>query len=309
MPHLPRQGVIPLGVFFSVALLCGGARADRLDAIRASHSLSCAAEARPGFAEADEQGKITGLAVDLCRAVAIAVIGPDATVHVSVPEADNEFPPLAQGQADIAFLSRETIAEHGLAATLIPGPTVFIDPQTLMVPVQSPIHEAGDLGGRIVCLMIGTPAQRALEDGLGRMTPPVIRLGFREDVEMIDAYNVGRCDAVADDATRLGEMRGNGGINHLRSRIVLPPLALTPVLTTTPADDGAWASLTGWLVRDIITGTNTNHPGFRPQWHADITAALGTYAAMRERNLGDSSDLKLPVWPNAPWPDGLLGTR
>ena len=125
---------------------------------------------RPSSAPASprptQRGQIQGLAVDLCRAVAIAVVGPRASVRITLPEADNEFAPLAHAAADLAFLSPEAIAAHRLATALVPGPVVFIDPIALMVPLGAPAQRPQDLAGHTICLMIATPAQRALESTL-----------------------------------------------------------------------------------------------------------------------------------------------
>ena len=274
--------------------------------LRHTGVLTCAAEERPGFATVDARGQAHGLAVDLCRAVAIAVAGPKASVRMTLPEADNEFAPLARGAADLAFLSAAVIAEHHLAGALIPGPVVFIDPITLMVPVSATAQRPDDLAGHTICLMIGSPAQRALEATLGAAAAPIARLAFREDVEMLDAYNVGRCDGVVGDATYLAEMRLSGGINHLQSRILLPPLTLTPFVAATPAVDGAWASLVGWILNGLLAEGAPAPSLLRPQWGRDVRAALGSYTDMRERNLGAGSPLKLPPWPNEVWPNGLL---
>jgi general L-amino acid transport system substrate-binding protein len=274
--------------------------------VRRTGLLTCAAESRPGFATMDEQGEVHGLAVDLCRAVAIAVAGPNASVRMTLPEADNEFAALAHGATNLAFLSAEAIAEHHLAGALIPGPVVFIDPIALMAPVSAKAQRPEDLAGHTICLMIGSPAQRALEATLGTAVPPIARLAFREDVEMLDAYNVGRCDGVVADATYLAEMRLSPGINHLQSRILLPPLALTPFVATTPAGDGAWASRVGWILNGLLAETAAAPSLLHAQWRNDVRAALGSYTDMRERNLGAGSPLKLPPWPNEAWPNGLL---
>jgi len=202
-------------------LLPLAAHGQTLDHIRASNTLACAAETRPGFAEADDDGTIKGLAVDLCRAVAIAVLGPSGTVHMTLPDSDLEYADIAKGSADLVFLSPTATEEHGLEASLIPGPTVFIDPITAMVPANAP----DTLAGKTICLMIGTQAQRAVETRLSGLTPPITRLPFREDVEMLDAYNVGRCDAVVDDATRLADMRQQTGINHPGRRLGQPGIS------------------------------------------------------------------------------------
>ena len=274
--------------------------------LRHTGVLTCAAVQRPGFATVNARGDIQGLAVDLCRAVAIAVAGPKASVRMTFPESDNEFAPLAHGTVDLAFLSAAVIGEHHLSGALIPGPVVFIDPIELMAPVSATAHRPEDLAGHTICLMIGSPAQRALEATLSTAMPPIARLAFREDVEMLDAYNVGRCDGVVADATYLAEMRLSGGINHLQSRVLLPPLALTAFATVTPAGDGAWASLVGWILNVLLAETAPAPSRLRPQWRRDVRAALGSYADMRERNLGAGSPLRLPPWPNDAWPNGLL---
>lgn len=284
--------------------------------VRAENALRCAAEPRPGLADAGDDGRITGLAVDLCRAVAIAVLGPAGRVEVSLLEAENEFEKLRHGAADVAFLSGAAIADHHLGPVLAPGPVVFIDPVALMVPVSSPAQSPHDLGGRTVCLMIGSSGQRALEASLGTDGIAISRLAFEEAVEMLDAYNVGNCDAVVEHTTRLARMRRTAGINHLQSRILVPPLALIPVFAATPVTDGAWAGLVSWTLHALIAADGKPSPwraapaaplpDLRSGWLADVQAALGTYGAMRERHLGAGSPLGLPAWPNAPWPEGLL---
>ena len=304
-----------LCVLLFLLLTSVSARAESvLDRVRQTGTIACAAEARPGFAEFDPRGQMSGLAVDLCRAVAIAVIGPKARIRFTVPEADSAFAVLP-AEADIVFLSTATISERGLSSDFILGPGVFLDPVSVLLPVNSTTTSPTDLAGKTICLIIGSAAQRALEIRLGHIDPPIVRLGFREDVEMLDAYNVGRCDAAVDDATRLGEMRRNGGINRLRSKLLDEPLALTSLWAATPTSDGIWANAVGWLLHEL-TAPGPSSPGdagpgrspetLRANWRAEVESAVGSYAEMRNRHIGAGSSLKLETWPNAPWPAGLL---
>lgn len=193
------------------------------------------AQARPGFAEADAQGAISGRALDLCRAAAVAVVGPTARIHLKVIDAEYGQEGLA-GAFDIVFAPTEDLPPQAS----VKAKAVLFDPIALMVPDRSSAHVSSDLAGQSVCLIIGTPAQRALEATLGRTKPAIVRMSFREDVEMLDAYNVGRCDAAVDETSRLDEMREQGGINRVRSRVLAPPLAITEVIAATPAGDDAW---------------------------------------------------------------------
>lgn len=291
----------------------------------AAQPLTCAAEPRPGFADADEEtGKISGLAVDLCRAVAIATRGPGASVRFALPESEKEFAALrtdrtdrngGTGGTDLAFLTEDALESHGLRAQRILGPTVFIDPVSVMVPLASPAQRPADLAGTVVCVMTGSQAERALNQTLSGLAPPLARQAYSEDVEMLDAYNVGSCTAAAANLSRLAEMHRDAGINQLQSRVLMPPLALTPIFATAPATHGRQAALAFAVLADIVgtpekpsawTGTPAAIPGTRPGWHAEVEKALGSFAAMRARNLGRESAFGLPAWPNAAWPDGLL---
>ena len=191
----------------------------------------CAAEARDGFAEAGEQGGVRGPAVDLCRSYADRIdgTGTPAKLILVEPDTGGGLP-----EADIVFFSRELIDERGIAKRLQTGDAVFHDPVEVMVPVASPVRKPADLGGRVVCLMIGSPGERALEKHLASLTPPPIRLPFRETDEMRDAYNVGRCEAAIGLRTELAEMRMETGINRLQSRVLDEAVDDAPIVVAFP---------------------------------------------------------------------------
>lgn len=277
----------------------------------AARSLSCAAEPRPGFADADDDGNISGLAVDLCRAVAIATLGPDATIHFALPQSEQEFATLARGRVDLAFLTDEALDTHHLRGAEIVGPTVFIDPLSVMVPADSPAQHLADLAGQSVCVMIGTPAHRALMAATEGLTPPLAPSSYSEDVEMLDGYNIGNCKAAAEADSRLVEMQHDSGVRHLKSKILTPPLGLLPIRAAAPA---AHAALAFAVLEDLTStpehktrwdGATPAIPGLRATWRADVAKALGSYADMRTRHLGPDAS----IWPNAAWPDGLLMPR
>lgn len=292
-----------------------------LDRVRAEGIVRCGAGERPGFAWAGADGRVAGLAVDLCRAVAIAVLGSEGRVGFQLYGAGRDYDAVRGGSDDLFFLSGTEIVEEGLAPSILQGPAVFIEALTLMVPEASTGNQLGDLAGASICFMIGG-AQRALEAAAEQQHVSFARLGFQESVEMLDAYDVQRCRAVAGEATQLAAMRRSGGVNHLASRILPQPLALYPVLAATGTGDGQWAALVAWVM-DALVLADAPHTawrapgadafplpaaalGLREHWREEIAAALGTYSDMLRRNLGEGSALKLPPGPNVPWPAGLL---
>ena len=289
-----------------------------LDRIKAEGVVRCGASARPGFAAAEE-GRITGLAVDLCRAVAIAVLGPRGRVEFRLYAVPSDWDAIRGGADDIAFVSGGEIAEGKLAGSLLTGPTAFIVAFALMAPSGAAISRVEDLAGQLVCFMTGSAAQRALEAAAAERGIALARLGFQEEAEMLDAYNAQRCRAVAGEAAELALMREDGGVNRLVSRILPEPLALDPVLAATGIGDGRWSALVAWVIDALILSDRPRSAwradtlplpaaalGLRERWREEIRAALGSYGDMARRDLGEDSPLKLPPGPNAPWPAGLL---
>jgi general L-amino acid transport system substrate-binding protein len=85
----------------------GAAVAGTLDDVKAAGKLKCGvSQGLPGFSNPDDAGNWTGMDVDMCRAVAAAVLGDaDAVEYVSL-SAKDRFTALSSGEIDI--LSRNT---------------------------------------------------------------------------------------------------------------------------------------------------------------------------------------------------------
>ncbi len=305
-----------------LAVLAPGAPARAggvLDRVRAQGIVRCGAAERPGFAWAGVDGRIAGLAVDLCRAVAIAVLGPEGRIGFRLYGSSRDYDAVRGGADDLFFLSGAEIAEEKLAPSVLQGATAFIEALSLMVPEASPARRLEDLAGASVCFLVGSGTQRALEAVAEHQHVNFTRLGFEESDEMLDAYNVQRCRAVAGEATQLAQMRLDQGVNHLVSRILPHALALYPILAATGIGDGQWSALVAWVTDAVILADAPQSAwrgdpfplpaaalGLREHWREEVIAALGTYGTMLRRDLGEGSALKLPPGPNALWPAGLL---
>ncbi|GAC1345474.1 MAG: amino acid ABC transporter substrate-binding protein [Acetobacteraceae bacterium] len=296
------------------AALAGPARAEGvLERVRAEGVLRCGGMERPGVLEQRGEG-LRGLAVDLCRAVAVAVLGPPARVEVQVFGAGPLLDPVRGGAVDLAVLSGDVVAAEGLAGRVVRGPTIFIEQLALLVKAAATARVPADLAGAGICFMIASPAPAALEAALAGSG--FVRLGFEEEVEMLDAFNAGRCEAIASAATSLARLRRTRGALRGPVRMLDEALDVYPVFAATPVRDGAWAALVGWVLDGLIAGSRPASqwrgggepvvPGLQPDWLQRVTATVGSYAAMRERAFGAASGLDLPAGPNQPWPAGLL---
>ena len=123
----------------AAAALIGAAPAHAgktLDAIKSRGQLVCGVNTGlAGFSQADGQGNWSGLDVDVCKAVAAAVLGDPSKVKYVPLTAQQRFTALQSGEIDL--LSRNTTWTLSRDASL--GlhflPTTYYDGQGFMVPV------------------------------------------------------------------------------------------------------------------------------------------------------------------------------
>ncbi|MBV9539174.1 MAG: transporter substrate-binding domain-containing protein [Acidisphaera sp.] len=314
------KAAAPLLAFLALAgVATPGRTAGIAERLRAEHVLRCGATERPGIAEALPDDSIGGIAVDLCKAVAVAVLGPEGTVAFSLYDAPKSFDAMRSGEDALAFLTGREIAASALGGAIIPGPTVAIDPVAVMAHDAAPLHTLADLAGHTLCLMAGSRAQSALESTLARRAVQPVRLVFQEDVEMLDAYNAGPCEAVVGELTYLADMRRNAGVNRTVSRLLPEALDPDPIVAVTPVSDGAWAASVRAVLDALLLAdapADAWHPGgaaalpvpappgLRPGWREEVLAKTGSYAAIVRRDW--TVNLGLPPGPNALWPAGAL---
>lgn len=197
-------------------------------AVAAPAPLTCGAATRPGVAERGADGVWRGRAVELCRAIAEQVGGPGAPIVFH--SYDSVAGLRAAADDRVAFVSPDEI---GQVPALRAGPVVAIGLEVLAVRAASPVTGAGELSGKLVCFIVGTRAEDALDAWSARTGTRIERLAFQEPDEMRDAVDVGRCTAEAvDDA----ELPARGTMRALD-----PPLAATPIRAALPATaDPRW---------------------------------------------------------------------
>ena len=109
--------------FCSLALGATACRAQQLapsptlDAIKARGHLECGVHlGLPGFSFANDKGEWSGIDVDLCRAIAAAVLGDAGKVKYTPTSVQQRWPILQSGQVDL--LSRNTTITFSRNATL-----------------------------------------------------------------------------------------------------------------------------------------------------------------------------------------------
>jgi general L-amino acid transport system substrate-binding protein len=306
-----------------------------LDAIKARGQVICGVNTGlAGFSQADNQGNWTGLDVDVCKAIAAAVLG-DANKVKWVPlTAQQRFTALQSGEVDI--LSRNTTWTLTRDASLgmhFTG-TTYYDGQGFMVPTKSKITSAKQMKGATVCVQSGTTTEKNLTDYSRANNLALKPVVFEKQEAATGAYFSGRCAAFTTDASGLASIR-NKEAKDPKEHIILPELiSKEPLGPSVRRGDDEWFAIAKWVVFGLIeaeeygltqanvekmmnesqdpvvmriTGKSEDTGkllGLDKDWMVKAIKAVGNYGEIFERNVGPKSPLALPRGPNNLWNKG-----
>ncbi|WP_341527617.1 hypothetical protein WKK05_34890 [Nostoc sp. UHCC 0302] len=301
-----------LGVCGSISVAQAGSVVER---VKARSIVRCGSVKRPGLADPVGQGRWTGLNVDVCRAIAAAVLGSPDRIEYHEYETAKDFDAVRKQQDDVYFLTGSEINEQKLAGKLVPGPTVFVESHAVMVASTSTVHHIDNLAGDSICFMIGSSVERSLQAYFDALHRNWFRRAFSEDGEMIDTYNVQNCHAIAAEITTLAMIRLDSGVNRLSSRILPESLTSFPLMATTGTNDAQWSAIVAWTIHTLISADSPEirwyasgagampitapELGLDKEWQRRVLASVGNYGDIFERHLGKGSRLRLARGLNA----------
>lgn len=307
-----------------------------LDGMRTRGQLVCGVNTMLlGFSAPDAKGRWHGFDVDICRAIAAAVLRDPEKVQYVPLTAPQRFAALQSGQVDV--LSRNTTvtlardASMGLQMTAI----AFYDGQGFMVPARSGLRTALQLKDKSVCVQQGSTTIRSLTE-FSRVQKLNIRQVVFDRLEDANAaYFAGKCDAYTSDASQLASLRVKFAQNP-GDHVILPEvIAKEPLGPLVRRGDDEWASIVRWVLYGLIeaeelgvtsanlealrasqdpaiqrivgTGEDTGKLlGLDREWLARAIRATGNYGEIFERNLGPKTPVGLPRGVNNLWNKGGL---
>ena len=215
-----------------------------LDAVKARGQVVCGVNTGlAGFSAADSNGKWTGLDVDVCRAVAAAVLGDGEKVKYVPLNAQARFTALQSGEVDV--LSRNTTftltrdASLGLSQTAV----TYYDGQGFMVPVKSKLKSAKQLKGQTVCVQSGTTTEKNLTDFSKANALNIKPIVFEKLEAAEGAYFSGRCVAYTTDASGLASTRNKVAKNPADHMILPELISKEPLGPPVRHADDEWTTI------------------------------------------------------------------
>src|SRR6185312_1204856 len=233
--HLMGRGFLLVLAFGALP----AAAQSTLDAVRSKGFVQCGVNTGlAGFSLPDSKGVWRGIDVDLCRAVAAAVLGDAGKVR---------FTPLTSQQRFTALQSAE-VASLGLNFAGVN----YYDGQGFMVHRKLNVKSVKELNGATVCVQPGTtnelnPADYFRANGM-KFRPVVIE----KLEEVLNAYFVGRCDAYTTDHSGLVALRGSR-VPKPEDHVVLPEIiSKEPLGPAVRHGDDRWFDVVKWSLFAMI---------------------------------------------------------
>ena len=309
---------------------------ETLDAIVERGTLICGVNTGlAGFSVPDSEGVWTGLDVDVCKAVATAVLGdPDAVEYIPATT-QQRFTMLQSGEIDMLSRNTTWTLTRDTALGLNFAGITFYDGQGFMVPAELGVTSALELDGATVCVQPGTTTELNLADFFranGMEFDPVVIESFEE---VNAAYFAGRCDVYTTDASGLASIRATVAPNPA-DHIILPEIiSKEPLGPAVRHGDDEFFDIVKWVVFALIeaeekgiTQANLDEMlestdptvqrllgvtegmgealGLSESWAYDVIAAVGNYGEIFERNVGPDTSLGLERGVNDLWTRGGL---
>ena len=306
----------------------------RLDTVKERGKLICGVEGTiPGFSFVDSSGQYSGLDVDICKAVAAAVLGDATKVEYRNLDSTERFTALRGGEVDM--LSRNTTWTLSRDATggnaMEFAPSTFYDAQGMMVRADSGFTKLEDMQGSRICVETGTTTELNLTSRMAELGVKYTDVKFQDGAEANEAYLQGSCDGYTSDKSQLFARRTQypKPEEHILLDVSMSKEPLGPV---TMNNDSAWFDVVKWVTfglmqaeefditqanvsqiaqsttnKDIrnflgVEGDLGTQLGLPNDYMQKVIAAVGNYGEIYDRNIGDG----IPRGLNKLWNDGGL---
>jgi general L-amino acid transport system substrate-binding protein len=295
------------------------------------------------YSTSGDHGNREAFDADLCRAVAVAVLGENALVSVAhYPDDPAAMQGLSGGEVEMVATLTDDFT-HSVGTHLEMTRPVLLDGVGFLVLASSSATRTRQLNGKKICFLAETTVEESVRAWFARERLDFVPFPFQEEGEMQAAFATGNCGALAGDRTRLVETRANLARRGRRARLLPETISQDPLAAAVRAGDAQWAAIVDWVMEALVQAeqsglTQANVKAMRAQaaradgadpalrfllggsheigpalgldggWVARVIAATGNYGEIYECDLGRASAMKLPRGENNLWLHGGVMT-
>ncbi|MCW5732557.1 MAG: amino acid ABC transporter substrate-binding protein [Enhydrobacter sp.] len=315
----------------TIALLLAvpAAAQSTLETVKKRGQLICGVDGTlPGFSLFNAVKEWEGLDVDLCRAVAAAVLGDATKVKFVSVSASDRFDRLAAGDFDVLARNSTVTLQRSAGKKVRFAVVNYIDGQTFVVPKKLKIEQLANLSGSTVCLAKGTTHEFNLKAWFGARRLSITPISLDTAEAMYGAFYASRCAAVTADSTALAAAIVRSG-RAAEYRMLPEVISKEPLGPYVRDGDSPWLDVVRWthyamleaedrgisaknidaLKRELndpilrvllgVDPGNGKALGLSEEWIYNIIKQVGNYGDIYEKNVGQGSPLKFARGINA----------
>lgn len=327
MPLTPDKMVQPRGYHFgevppqqpnkrtkNINLRSGG----YLDYIRSQGKLRCGTNTQLKSFARLEDGIWYGIDADICKAIAIAILGDSEKIEMINIEAGEVAKALANNQIDVMLSGVPFRALQEIEGNVENAGLIYYDQQLLMVADDD--KEPEYYRGKKICLATGSDYYRNFEEFNMKHNLDVSYLTFTDMAKVREAFLLKRCQMITAGALFLGGIKQS--MLKSNTKIFPDQIAITPVYALVRSHNQELQLAVKWILNALFLAeqygmnaqnlnffTSHNNPeirnlmgdnpqlwqslGLRSFWLNDAIKLLGNYGEIYERNIGMDSDYKV----------------
>lgn len=267
-----------------------------------------------GFGFVNEAGEWSGFDVDICRAIAAAILGDASKVSfVYLAGADRQAA-IQSGAIDMMSRNTTWTLSRDVTWGAIFGPTTFYDGQGVGTRVELGATSIADLDGSSMCVQSGTTTELNITDYISANGLDIELLVFPDGNATWDAFVQGACQSWTTDKSGIAAY--HVGAEDPSALMILPEtISKEPLGPLSPQNDPQFAEIIAWTVYGLIQaeeygitsqnvddflasedpgiqrllGTNNNaagsYLGIANDYMVTVIKAVGNYGEIYERNL------------------------
>lgn len=308
-----------------------------LDGVKQKGVVSCGVHTgRVGFALADGAGNWSGLDVDLCRAIAAAVLGDASKVKYVPTSAQTRITALQAGEIDVLARNTTWTFSRDASLGLVWAGINFYDGQAFIARKRPNLTSVKQLNGSTICVDSGTTTERTLAEYFRANKLQYKAVVFDQPEAAQQAFATGRCQAYTGDNGALAVLKAKE-LKNPDDYVILPDqISKEPLGPAVRRGDEEWFAIVKWTLNAMIEAeelgisqvnvdelkTKSADPAIRrflgagddtgkflgldKDWSYGIVKQVGNYGESFDRNLGAKSVVKLPRGRMNLWTHGGL---
>lgn len=304
--------------------------------VKAAGRLACGVNREePEYSNLDAHGNRVLFDIDLCKATAIAVLGPNARFDVTpFPDENEALKALETGAVDMVASATPSLT-NAAGRHLSFGRTMLFDFQGLMVNTAMGVRTPGDLAGKKICYLVETAIEVNLVRAMSQRRIKFIPFPFQEEGEMEAAFLTNNCAALSADVTQLAYERIAFRAKGLDYEILPEVLAKDPLATATRTADPQWSAVVNAIGELLVQAEESGITaatadamrtegdpmlqrllggtpgigklvGLDDDWGRRAIKGVGNYGEIFARDLGPGTPMRLARGPNRLWTEGGL---